>query len=721
MNKRSNFEFRLHENGTIIFKGHIEGESFEVKVPKSEVLNHKTMYSFQGQYYPSNTERGGWFDMLTGKFPLSQEEVSECNYRYKFWSGERWREFNGCYIKKIEPSILAFFCITLNTEKSAQEIYEQAHFMKKWKYEVPYVIVYHKGKVYIYDTVIKEIKYLLQYKQEVDTLNSYLSWEYPFTDFKKTGETWGDYISYVGITSSGRSAWWSNSNMVYLLRNAINDARDHVITANGPKRSMGEKLEEEFYDALHTPIPEGLINAAAGSAIITRYENLLIINYKDNHYHISRFILDGTKHFSNFVKRGDNWYYEKHKVRDLYSYDLISWDPDVVKGTIYEPICRIKHFGDIKQQPGIMLHYFQYLNGKFGGDQAMVKQYIKEFTAFFDNDLLYSIYEIDPNCRPLISMFQTQISLYPIGDWIRGRLPHSRQKPFTNSYDWYGVNRHQISKFVPLLKVLKSQSRASYYQGLTYRSASSDLFNFIAKFWYNNETADLRGLSDQKFDLLFDWIYELKDYPWSYYSDNPIPANIDKESLIRFWQKEGYKPQDLRNWRDTIRMMHQVTRGEPLTSSVLKIRLADLHTIHDRLAAQIQEFESKPAAEKWEIQKPIWEKYVYEDPTYTIIVPEKPEDLTREGTLLQHCVGSYINSVANGNDIILFLRKKEKPDEPFYTLNLSPDGTKIEQVHGHHNKWPAMNPEILPFLDKWIKKFKIEGWEGIRDVKKDHY
>ena len=721
MNKQSDFKFRLYENGTILFKGNIEGESFEVKIPKSEVLNHKTMYSFQGQYYPSNTERGGWFDMLTGKSPLSQEEVSECNYRYKFWSGDLWREFNGCYIKKIEPSILAFFCITLNTEKSAKEIYEQAHFMKKWKYEVPYVIVYHKGKVYIYDTVIKEVKYLLQYKKEVDILNAYLSWEYPFTDFKKTGETWGDYISYVGITSSGRSAWWCNSNMVSLLRNAIYDARDHAVTVNGPKKSMGEGLEEKFYDALHTPIPEGLINASLRSAIITKYQDLLIINYKNGQGHIGKFVLDGTKHFSNFVKRGDNWYYEKHKVRDLYDYNLIQWNPEITKGTIYEPLCRTKHFGDIKQQPGIMLHYFQYLNGKFDGDRAMVEQYIKEFIAFFDNDLLYSIYEINPSTHPLISLYKTTISLYPVRYWIRARLSHPYQEPFTNSYDWYRVNKHQIAKFVQLLKLLKQNQRSSYYQGLNYRSAMQDLFNFIAKFWYNNEVADLRGLSDQKFDLLFDWIYELKDYPWPYYGENPIPANVDKEALIRFWQKEGYTPQDLRHWKDTIRMMCQVTRGEPLTSSILKIRLSDLHTIHDRLIAQIAEFKSKSAAEKWEILKPNWKKYIYEDPTYTIIIPEKPEDLTREGTLLEHCVGSYINNVTNGSDIILFLRKKEKPDEPFYTLNLSPDGTKIEQVHGHHNKWPAMNPEILPFLDKWIKKFNIEGWEGIRNVKRDHY
>ena len=151
MNKQSNFQFRLHQNGTIVFKGDIAGESFEVKVPKSEVLNHKTMQSFQGQYYPSNTEHGGWFDMLTGKFPLSQKEVSNCNYRYKLWKDYRCRVFRGCYIKKIEPSILAFFCITLNTEKTSQEIYEQAYFAKKWKYEVPYILIYHKGIVYIFN------------------------------------------------------------------------------------------------------------------------------------------------------------------------------------------------------------------------------------------------------------------------------------------------------------------------------------------------------------------------------------------------------------------------------------------------------------------------------------------------------------------------------------------------------------------------------------------
>ena len=47
-------------------------------------------------------------------------------------------------------------------------------------------------------------------------------------------------------------------------------------------------------------------------------------------------------------------------------------------------------------------------------------------------------------------------------------------------------------------------------------------------------------------------------------------------------------------------------------------------------------------------------------------------ELIDEGNALNHCVGSYVDSYANGRTDILFLRRAEEPDKPWRTIEFSP-------------------------------------------------
>ena len=61
-------------------------------------------------------------------------------------------------------------------------------------------------------------------------------------------------------------------------------------------------------------------------------------------------------------------------------------------------------------------------------------------------------------------------------------------------------------------------------------------------------------------------------------------------------------------------------------------------------------------------QKEKWEKFIYENDTYKVIYPDKPELLAKEGIELRHCVKSYIDRVIDGVTNILFIRKQEDID-----------------------------------------------------------
>lgn len=88
---------------------------------------------------------------------------------------------------------------------------------------------------------------------------------------------------------------------------------------------------------------------------------------------------------------------------------------------------------------------------------------------------------------------------------------------------------------------------------------------------------------------------------------------------------------------------------------------------------------------------------------YTFVLPKELQELKAEGKALSHCVGSYADRVARGETVILFVRQKEKVDNPLYTLEIK--NGKIVQLRGKRNKdadadaWEA-SKKLLSFAKK---------------------
>lgn len=94
----------------------------------------------------------------------------------------------------------------------------------------------------------------------------------------------------------------------------------------------------------------------------------------------------------------------------------------------------------------------------------------------------------------------------------------------------------------------------------------------------------------------------------------------------------------------------------------------------------------------------------YEDSTYLIRLPKKLSELTTEGTIQRICIGGYVNSHAQGNANIYFLRKKSDPDTPFFAIEER--GGKIIQIHGYGNKWLGADDDsfaAVPFVRRWLR------------------
>lgn len=83
-----------------------------------------------------------------------------------------------------------------------------------------------------------------------------------------------------------------------------------------------------------------------------------------------------------------------------------------------------------------------------------------------------------------------------------------------------------------------------------------------------------------------------------------------------------------------------------------------------------------------------------------LMVPKSADEIKAEGTALHHCVGTYVERVAKGETMILFIRKIDAPDEPYYTMEWN--GSKVVQCRGFKNC--DMTPEVKAFTQVFEKK-----------------
>lgn len=99
----------------------------------------------------------------------------------------------------------------------------------------------------------------------------------------------------------------------------------------------------------------------------------------------------------------------------------------------------------------------------------------------------------------------------------------------------------------------------------------------------------------------------------------------------------------------------------------------------------------------------IKEKYEYVGKTFSIVVPEKIEQIIEEGQALKHCLDRsdrYFERIANQESYIVFLRRTKAMEQPYYTLEIEPDGTtRQKRTVGDNQNNDYHRAE--KFLKKW--------------------
>ncbi|SDN14438.1 PcfJ domain-containing protein [Acetanaerobacterium elongatum] len=148
----------------------------------------------------------------------------------------------------------------------------------------------------------------------------------------------------------------------------------------------------------------------------------------------------------------------------------------------------------------------------------------------------------------------------------------------------------------------------------------------------------------------------------------------------------------------------------------------NLKKAHDAAARIIAKQEELANKEKYKKERAEWEQLYkslselsYSDGTLLIRPVRSREELILEGKILQHCVAGYADRVRRGETCIFFIRKNDQPDEPYYTLNITPlPKCEFIQCHGFDNDRHlpgGQRPQLIKdFEKKWFSQV-VEPWK----------
>lgn len=170
------------------------------------------------------------------------------------------------------------------------------------------------------------------------------------------------------------------------------------------------------------------------------------------------------------------------------------------------------------------------------------------------------------------------------------------------------------------------------------------------------------------------------------------------------------KSQNEYDYIDYLRMAREI--GSDMTDEFV-LYPRSVKTAHDAVLRVLREKErkrkQKEAREKdvsiQKVYKQIKKKFSYENDDFILRPAKTNSELVKEGQTQHICVGyaGYAGKMIRGESYILFLRKKDHPEKPFYTVEITPK-YEILQRHGKYNK----EGKEVTAVDAFLEKFKRE-------------
>lgn len=245
--------------------------------------------------------------------------------------------------------------------------------------------------------------------------------------------------------------------------------------------------------------------------------------------------------------------------------------------------------------------------------------------------------------------------------------------------------------------------------------------------WKTNNMLNMLGINREEFKVLRESLHVYERYiGWRDEFPKMKPADLmhlaevfgsEHGTLARFVECTKLTPQRIARYlsENQVRTMDYsdylqqcVKLNYDLHDTAISMP-HDLSAMHERLSAIIQYQHNERVNQEFMAHMADRSVLEFALEDLMIIQPKRIEDIAAEGAALNHCVGGYAERHAAGKLHILFIRTADKPDVPYYTMEVSAAG-EIVQVRGSHNRAPgkAVSRLVEAYRAYLAKIFKKE-------------
>lgn len=290
-----------------------------------------------------------------------------------------------------------------------------------------------------------------------------------------------------------------------------------------------------------------------------------------------------------------------------------------------------------------------------------------------------------------------------------------------NLFKSLGVNKHQYN-------VLASKFSSSKH--IINTIADGDYMIYLRSLLKDEATASINDIDDKTFDYYVDLLDKLIPQKLRYvrYIDFPnILIDLKKLYSIDFVNKilnsliiihDRSIMQILYFIRDVVPMLKAIESVSLTKASSFPLKFSDLtdskkceeevQAWHDGITSVYNTISEESNKKQFANSVKKCAKWEYANEEYSVISPKEPGDLANEGLTLHHCVKSYIEKVITETTNIMFIRKNEDTEVPFFTVEINNKGC-IEQIHGFGNRNVSTEPGLDKFVAEWSKAKKIKS------------
>ena len=196
---------------------------------------------------------------------------------------------------------------------------------------------------------------------------------------------------------------------------------------------------------------------------------------------------------------------------------------------------------------------------------------------------------------------------------------------------------------------------------------------------------------------------------------------LSRQGLFNYWKTQRIQCQDmghfLRDYTDYI----SDARSLGLNLKDTKIcKPHDFKKMHDWAVSELKVQETQVYdAQILAVYNAIHKLCEWSDKRYKIIMPSTSREIVEEGVRQDHCVGRYCERVAKGESVILFVRRADKTEESWYTMEIKRDMNRLNivQCRGYNNE--DKNAEEAAEIEKvkekyteWFNRRPTNGYES---------